>query len=121
MPHKGVCIAGPMAGLTIETRSDTGFVAVDKAAGAAWVYRANPDNGRFELDTSPDASLLDGEDGTRELDLERALTAGVEKGLDVIALPDTEADPDEPVAEADLFADVLEEPVLDGDAKEGQD
>jgi hypothetical protein len=95
-----------MAGLTIETWSDAGFVAVDRPGAAAWIYRTNPDNGRFELDVSPDPSLLD-VDGTRALDLERALTAGLEHDLDVIALPDAESEPDEePVISDDLFAGV---------------
>jgi hypothetical protein len=121
MPHKGVCVGGPMAGLTINTRSDVGFVAVDKPASAAWVYKIDPDNGRYVLDVSPDPSSLD-EDGTRALDLDRVLTAGLEKGLDVIALPDSEPDPDEVPAEVDLFGDVPDEPVIEpGDAKEGED
>jgi len=120
MPHKGVCVGGPMAGLTIHTRSDVGFVAVDKPADAAWVYKIDPDNGRYVLDTSTDQSSLD-EEGTRALDLERALTAGLEKGLDVVALPDSEPDPDAEPAEVDLFGDVPDEPVVDGDPREGED
>lgn len=109
MPHRNVCVGGPMAGLTIDTRSDYGFVAVDRPAGAAWVYRANPDNGRFELDLSPDPSLLDDE-GTRALDLDRALTAGIGQGLDLIALPmdvvdEPEEEDGEPIDD-DLFSDV---------------
>lgn len=120
MPHKGVCIGGPMAGLTIVTRSDTGFVAVDKPATACWVYRANPDNGRFELCRLPDPSSI-GDDGTRALDEDRILSAGTE-GLDVVALPDAEGDDEWGLAEADLFSDVPVEPVVEpGEPGEGQD
>lgn len=120
MPHKGVCVGGPMAGLTIHTRSDDGFVAVDRPATACWVYRADPDSGWFVLCTLPDPSLID-EDGTRALDLDRIGGASAQ-GLDVIALPDGESDPDIEPAEVDLFADVPAESVVeDGDRREGED
>lgn len=120
MPHKGVCVGGPMAGLTINTRSDDGFVAVDKPASACWVYKANPETGRFLLCAVPDPSLID-DDGTRALDLDRVGGASAQ-GLDVIALPDAEPDPDEVPAAADLFAGVPDEPVVaPEDPKEGQD
>lgn len=120
MPHKGVCVGGPMAGLTIETRSDTGFVAVDKPASACWVYKADPDNGRFVLCTLPDPSSLD-EDGTRALDLDR-VGGAPGQGLDIIALPDSEPDAETAPADVDLFADVPQEPVIaPGDLREGED
>jgi hypothetical protein len=99
--HRGVCVGGPMAGLTITTQSDTGFVAVDAAGFAAWVYYAAPD-GSYQLDTQPDPSSL-GADGTRALDRDRALAAATGKGLDVIALPgeDDEAPADPPVIDED--------------------
>lgn len=120
MPHKGVCIGGPMAGQTITTRSDCGFVAVDKPASAAWLYY--PDvNGRFVVDTRPDPSLLDA-DGTRALDMERAMRAQSEKGLDVIALPGDGVEDDGEDAQAvDLAPDGPEVVVSPGDAREGQD
>ncbi len=119
MPHKGVCVGGPMAGLTIYTRSDDGFVAVDRPATACWVYKADPDSGRFVLCTLPDPSLLD-DDGTRALDLDRVGGASAQ-GLDIIALPDSEPDPDEP-AEADLFAGVPAETAVEpGEPGEGED
>lgn len=108
MTHKGICVGGPLAGLTIETRSQLGFVAVDRPGFAAWLYYAD-EAGRYVLDTTQDDSSID-DDGTRALDLERALSAGVEKGLDVIALPgtgDDEADDDDELP-ADLFAGVEE-------------
>lgn len=83
--HKGVCVGGPMAGLTVTTRSDRGFVAVDAAGFAAWLYYIDPDDGSYRLDTSADPSLLD-DDGTRALDRDRVATAG-DQGLDVVALP----------------------------------
>lgn len=120
MPHKGVCVGGPMAGLTIYTRSDTGFVAVDRPGSAAWVYKADPDNGRFVLCADPDPSSID-EDGTRALDLERAAGAR-SMGLDVIALPEAEGDEDDEPGEVDLFADVPEESVVEpAEGREGQD
>ncbi len=120
MPHKGVCMGGPMAGLTIHTRSDTGFVAVDKPASACWVYKADPDNGRFVLCTEPDPSSID-DDGTRALDLDR-VGGAVSQGLDIVALPDGEEDPEAEPAEVDLFGDVPEEPVVEpGATREGED
>lgn len=120
MPHKGACVGGPMAGLTINTRSDTGFVAVDVPATACWVYKTDPDNGRFVLCVEPDPSLLD-DDGTRALDLDR-VGGATAQGLDVVALPDAEADPDDEPDEADLFAGVPVEPVVEpGELGEGED
>ncbi len=96
--HKGVCVGGPMAGQTLSTGSDRGFVAVDAAGFAAWIYYIDPGDGSYRLDTSPDPSLLDDE-GTRALDRDRALTAAIDKGLDVVALPgeDDEAPAEPPV------------------------
>jgi hypothetical protein len=93
--HKGICVGGPMAGQTITTGSDAGFVAVDAAGMAAWIYHIDPGDGSYQLDTSPDASLLDA-DGTRALDRDRAASAAAGKGLDVVALP---GEDDEPAAE----------------------
>lgn len=107
--HKGVCIGGPMAGQTITTRSDIGFVATDAAGSAAWVYYINATDGRFVLDTTPDSSSLD-EDGTRSLDLARALDAGEDAGLDVIALP---GEDDEEPAEPPVIDDTEDD--QDGD------
>jgi hypothetical protein len=120
MPHKGVCVAGPMAGLTIETRSDTGFVCVDKPATACWVYKADPDNGRFVLCVEADPSSID-DQGTRALDLDR-VGGATGQGLDIIALPDGEPDPAEVPGEVDLFGDVPEEPPIEaGGRQEGED
>ncbi len=120
MPHKGVCMGGPLAGLTISIRSDDGFVAVDKPAGACWLYRTDRDNGRFVLCVEQDALLLD-EDGTRALDLDRLGGAGAE-GLDVIALPEAEPAADEEPGEVDLFSDVPGELIVEpGETREGQD
>lgn len=120
MPHKGVCVGGPLAGLTIHTRSDSGFVAVDKPASACWLYRADADNGRFVLCAEPDPSSL-GDDGTRALDLDRLGGASAE-GLDIIALPDAEQDGAVEPTELDLFGEVPVEPVIQaGDPKEAED
>lgn len=83
--HKGVCVGGPFAGQTIETRSEVGFVAVDRPGHAAWLYYLDND-GRYVVDTSDDPSRLD-EDGTRALDIDRVVDAGADKCLDVIAVP----------------------------------
>lgn len=96
--HKGVCVGGPMAGLTITTQSDVGFVAVDAAGFAAWLYYTDPGDGSYRLDTRPDPSSL-GDDGTRLLDRDRALAAATDKGLDVVALPgEDDEEPAEPPA-----------------------
>lgn len=109
MSHRGVCVGGPMAGLTVTTRSDLGFVAVDAEGSGAWLYYIEAATGRYLLDTRPDTSSLD-DDGTRLLDVERAYAAGLDKGLDVIALPG--ADDEAPA----------EPPVIDDSAdQEGQD
>lgn len=109
MPHRGVCIGGPMAGLTITTQSDTGFVAVDAAGSAAWLYYIDGADGSYRLSTVADASSLDA-DGTRALDRDRALQAGIDRGLDVIALPG-EDDQEEPA----------EPPVFDEDYDPGEE
>lgn len=126
--HKGVCIGGPMAGLTINTRSDTGFVAVDRPGFAAWLYYIRTTDGAYVLDTDADSSLLD-DDGTRALDVDRALTASADKGLDVIALPGAgveQADPDDPDPDdtptvVDLAPAPAEDVIVGGDPQEGQD
>jgi len=126
--HKGVCIGGPMAGLTINTRSDVGFVAVDRPGFAAWLYYIRLTDGAYVLDTAADPSLLD-DDGTRALDVDRALTASAEKGLDVIALPGDgveqddpdDPDPDDAPTAVDLEPAPVEDVIAAGDPQEGQD
>lgn len=105
--HKGVCVGGPLAGRTIETRSQVGFLAVDRPASAAWLYRID-DSGRYVLDTSDDPTLIDDE-GTRALDPGRAETALLEKCLDVIALPgDEQEEPGEQIPDGELADDDAE-------------
>jgi hypothetical protein len=118
MPHKGVCVGGPMAGLTITTRSEVGFVAVDKPASAAWLYRADT-NGRFVLDTGDDPSRID-EDGTRALDLER-LGGSSSECLDVIAVPGEDDEDEFEPAAADLGPDPGPLVLEDDDEDEGGD
>lgn len=106
--HKGVCVGGPLAGQTVETRSQIGFIAVDRPASAAWLYLIDG-NGRYVIDTSDDPSRID-EDGTRALDPGRAETALLEKCLDVIALPgDEDEEPGEQIPEAMLVENADEE------------
>jgi hypothetical protein len=95
-----------MAGQTINTRSNIGFIAVDAEGFAAWVYYVRAADGAYELDLQPDATTLEGWSGTRSLDLDRALDAA-SKGLDVIALPG-EGDDEQP-AEPPVFDDDVEE------------
>lgn len=104
--HRGVCVGGPMAGQTVTTRSEVGFVAVDAAGQAAWLYYIDLGTGRYLLDLRPDAASLDGE-GTRALDAGRLSAAGIDRGLDVVALP---GEDDEPPAEP---------PVIDDSGDEG--
>lgn len=123
--HKGVCIGGPMAGLTINTRSDVGFVAVDAPGFAAWLYYIRVADGAYVLDLSPDASSLD-DQGTRALDRDRARQAGLDKGLDVIALPGDgalAANPDDadPPSSVDLAPAPPEDVITAADPQEGQD
>jgi hypothetical protein len=92
--HKGVCVGGPMAGQAITTRSDAGFVVVDAAGFAVWIYVVDVD-GKFRLGTRTDPPVLD-DSGTRALDREAAVTLAGQCGLDVIALP---GEDDEPAAD----------------------
>lgn len=107
--HKGVCVGGPMAGQTITTRSDDGFLAVDTQGSACWVYKTNPSSGQFVLCTDPDPSLLDA-DGTRALDADR-VGGAPSQGLDVIALPGLADDGEQP-APSPLIDDTAD---LEGD------
>ena len=109
--HKGICIGGPMAGVSVSTRSDIGFVAVDAAGFGAWLYYIRVEDGAYVLDTRPDPSSLDVEDGTRAFDPERGLYAS-DKGLDLIAIP---GDP------ADDPGETPEIPPLQGADGEGED
>lgn len=121
MPHKGVCVGGPMAGLTISTRSDDGFVAVDKPASACWLYVVNTSNGRFTVCTDDDPTLLDKTDGCRALDLDR-IGGAIAQGLDIIAVPGEPDQPDEyEPAEADLLPDPPPLTDVAVDPREGED
>lgn len=107
--HKGVCVGGPLAGETVTTRSDVGFVAVDRPGFAAWLYLID-DAGRYVVDTSDDPSRIDA-DGTRVLDVDRALEAATEQCLDVVALPGDGSDDDPEPGEVERIPEeLLDEP-----------
>lgn len=118
--HKGVCVGGPLAGLTMTIRSEIGFVAVDRPGSAAWVYYADA-AGRFVLTTEDDPSRIE-DDGTRALDLDRVAAAGAEKGLDVIALPgDGQPDPEDEDPEDGELIRIPADQITDEDDEEAQD
>jgi hypothetical protein len=51
----GWCVGGPLDGRQVTVRSAP-FLAADKAAGTAWIYKRQPD-GRFAVCTDHDDSL----------------------------------------------------------------
>jgi hypothetical protein len=46
--HTGRCIGGPLDGREVSVRYPIGFLAVDRVAGLAWLYRLDAD-GAFRL------------------------------------------------------------------------
>lgn len=68
----GWCVGGPLDGRHVTVGSDP-FLAADKAAGTAWVYKRRPD-GTFAVDTDHDDSLNyphGPQTGERSIDWER--------------------------------------------------
>lgn len=85
--REGICAGGPLDGRTYTVRSDGGFVAVDKPAGLAWVYRYAEGERRFVVSTEADPSLTDPVTGARRLDPERIIQTALNEELDVVAVP----------------------------------
>jgi hypothetical protein len=86
--YSGSCTGGPLHGRKVTVRSADGFLAADKAAGRAWIYKRQPD-GSFTVCTDHDDSLVhpDGpQTGERELDTARVWQAGTDSTLDILAV-----------------------------------
>lgn len=86
-PLTSWCVGGPLDGQQVTVRSDP-FLAADKAASKAWVYRSQGD-GTFAVSSEHDNSLNypDGPStGERTLDEFRLWTAGHQAALDIIAV-----------------------------------
>ncbi len=87
-PITGRCVGGPLDGQDVTVRTTDGFLAADKAAGLAWMYKRQPD-GRYTVCTDHDDSLIYPEGpttGTRRLDPARVWDAGLTSALDIIAV-----------------------------------
>ena len=85
----GRCEGGPLDGADVTVRSADGFLAVDKAAGLAWMYTRQGD-GSFAVCLDHDDSLIYPQgmtSGVRHLDMERAVAAAADSKLDVVAVP----------------------------------
>ena len=85
----GRCVGGPLDGTDVTVRTPDGFLAADKQAGKAWMYKRQAD-GRFVVCTDHDDSLIYPEGqttGVRRLDEARAVDAALGEHLDVIAIP----------------------------------
>lgn len=81
------CVGGPLDGQQVTVRTPAGFLAADKAAGLAWIYKAI--GRRFQVCLDHDDSLRypDGPTtGARYLDKDRAVEAAIGPDLDVIAV-----------------------------------
>jgi hypothetical protein len=83
-------VGGPLDGQDVTVRTTDGFLAADKAAGLAWMYKRRPD-GRFAICTDHDNSLVyphGPTTGQRAIDWERLPRST--DSLPVISLGDTE-------------------------------
>lgn len=81
------CAGGPLDGEQVSVRSSSRFLAVDRAAGKAWMYVADGDT--FRISTDHDDSLIYPQGtttGERALDTDRAWQAGLNSELDIIAV-----------------------------------
>jgi hypothetical protein len=90
--HTGTCVGGPLDGTEVAVRSADGFLATDRAAGKAWVYKQQPD-GTFAVSTDHDDTLVypqGATTGERTLDEARSWQAGLEMALDVIAVDEAD-------------------------------
>jgi len=81
----GACAGGPLDGVEVTVRKPDGFLAVDKAAGKAWVYKRQPEGG-FGLCLEHDNSLTYPATGERVFDEARAWQAGHDSSIDIIAV-----------------------------------
>jgi hypothetical protein len=84
----GVCVGGPLDGTEVALRTGNTFLAADKAAGKAWVYRQQ-DDGTFVVVVDHDNTLNyphGATTGERSLDAERVREAGEQSLLPIIAV-----------------------------------
>lgn len=86
-PHTGRCHGGPLDWREVTVRTPDGFLAVDRAARKAWLYRRRGTG--FVPCTDHDASLLypgGADTGERRFDETRAWQAGEQTQLDIISV-----------------------------------
>ena len=76
--YEGTCIGGPMDGHTITVRCPMGVLVADKTTGQAWLYDRR------------EAAFHVRDQQPRQLDPDRAATAALGEGWDVMALPGVE-------------------------------
>lgn len=86
--HEGICVGGPLDGLTYTIRNNTACLVVDKPAGLAWVYVV-ADDGRLVVNTAGSSESVDPVTGARTIDLDQAVDDALREGFDVIAAPDS--------------------------------
>lgn len=82
------CVGGPLDGQEVPVRSGDGFLAADRGAGKAWIYKRQPD-GTWAVCTAHDDSLIYPQGmytGERALDRDRVWQAGENSTLDIIAV-----------------------------------
>ncbi|GGM27263.1 hypothetical protein GCM10011608_10020 [Micromonospora sonchi] len=72
---EGACVGGPLDGQQAVSRCPDGLLVADKPAGVCWLYDWR--DGRFQVR----------EEEPRQLDTDRAVSAALSDGWDVIALP----------------------------------
>jgi hypothetical protein len=83
----GMCTGGPLDGQQVIVRSSSGFLAVNKPAGRAWMYV--PHYQGWRVCTDHDDSLIypqGATTGERQLDDDRVWQAGVDSALDIVAV-----------------------------------
>lgn len=90
--HTGMCVGGPLDGTEVPIRTADGFLAADRAAGKAWIYKRQAD-GAFAVCTDHDDTLVyphGTTTGERVLNEARSWQAGLEMMLDVIAVDEAD-------------------------------
>ena len=83
----GRCVGGPLDGQQVTVRSEP-FLAADKAAAKAWIYKGQPDD-TFTVCTDHDDSLdypHGAATGQRSIDWDRLWAAGEQSAIDVVAV-----------------------------------